>query len=395
MKKIIFAIFVLGAAFSGFGNFASAAPDGGQAHDGVDVNFFYSPTCPYCAKEKIFLKDLKEKYPEIEINQYDVVNSRESQNILQEFYARYEVPKSLQGLVPATFTPTKYFIGFDDKVAKELDNCLKECLVAGDQKLSLSHTSIIEKSVKIPFFGEIKTSNLSFPAMAVALGALDGFNVCSLGALILILSLVLTFHSRKKILIFGGIYLLTTAVVYGFLIFFWYKLFEAVAPYLKIMNLLIGGLGIAGGVYFLRQFFKSRKKCLTCESDSGSKISSKFLPKLESLFKKPSSIFLAAGAVLAFALILTVVEFPCSAVVPIAFAAVMAQAGLSSSSYIFYIAIYIIFYLLDELIVFLIAFFTSKIWLSSPKFFKWIILFEAVILLSMGVYYLSSLFHLA
>ena len=231
--------------------------------------------------------------------------------------------------------------------------------------------------------------------MAVALGALDGFNVCSLGALILILSLVLTFHSRRKILIFGGIYLLTTAMVYGFLIFFWYKLFEAVAPYLKIMNLLIGGLGIAGGVYFLRQFFKSRKKCLTCESDSGSKISSKFLPKLESLFKKPSSIFLAAGAVFAFALILTVVEFPCSAVVPIAFAAVMAQAGLSSSSYIFYIAIYILFYLLDELIVFLIAFFTSKIWLSSPKFFKWIILFEAVILLSMGVYYLSSLFHLA
>src|SRR3989344_5592577 len=118
---------ISGLLFGGF-NFA-------LAHDeAVGVDFFYSPTCPHCAKEKIFLRDLKEKYPEIEINQYDVVNSRESQNILQEFYARYEVPKSLQGLVPATFTPTKYFIGFDDKVAKELDNCLKECLVARSEE---------------------------------------------------------------------------------------------------------------------------------------------------------------------------------------------------------------------------------------------------------------------
>ncbi|MDO8559333.1 MAG: hypothetical protein Q7R84_03295 [bacterium] len=395
MKKIIFAIFVLGAAFSGFSNFASAAPDNGQVHDGVGVDFFYSPTCPHCAKEKIFLKDLQEKYPDVAINQYDVINVQENQKLLKDFYEKYEVPKSLQGLVPATFTPTKYFIGFDDNVAKGLESCLEECLATGDQELSLSHTSIIEKSFKIPFLGEVKTSNLSFPAMAVALGFLDGFNVCSLGALILILSLVLTFKSRKKILIFGGIFILTTAVVYGFLIFFWYKLFEAVAPYLKIMNLLIGGLGLVGGIYFFRQFWKSRKSCLTCESDSGSKISSKFLPKLQNLFKSPSSVFLAAGAVFAFALILTVVEFPCSAVVPIAFAAVMAQAGLPSSSYILYIAIYILFYLLDELIIFFIAFFTSKIWLSSPKHFKWIVLMEAVILLSLGIYYLSSLFHLA
>src|SRR3989338_7002467 len=83
---------------------------------------------------------------------------------------------------------------------------------------------------------------------------------------------VLTLHSIKKILIFGGIYLLTTAVVYGFLIFFWYKLFEAVAPYLKIMNLLIGVLGVSGGIYFFRQFLKARKDSLVCDSAGGQKV---------------------------------------------------------------------------------------------------------------------------
>ena len=404
MGKIIFIIFAASLFFSFFNSvlapaFAEASTFALRAsadksvgeEEKIEIDFFYSPTCPHCAKEKVFLQDLKVKYPELAINQYDVINIQGNQELLREFYERYEVPKSLQGLVPATFTPTKYFIGFDDKVAQGIEGCLKECLSGGKEELSLVNTSIIEKSFNIPLFGEIRMSNLSFLAMAIALGTLDGFNVCSLGAIILILSLVLALGSRKKILIFGGIFILTTAVVYGFLIFFWYKLFEAVIPYFKIINVLIGVLGVGGGVYFFRQFLNFRKSCPTCDSGTGSKISSKFLPKLQNILKNPSSIFLAAGAISAFAFILTVVEFPCSAVVPIAFAAVLAKAGLSSVSYVFYISIYLIFYLLDEIIVFLIAFFTSKIWLSSPKFFKWIVLAEALILFSLGFYYLLSL----
>lgn len=382
MKAIIFSIFVFWLIFGIF-NFASA--------QGVEVDFFYSPTCPHCAKEKIFLRGLEEKYPDLIVNQYDVVNSQKNRKLLSEFYEKYDVSKSFQGLVPATFTPNKHFIGFDEKVAKELESCLRECLAPGGQGLSLSNASIIEKSVKIPLLGEIKLGRLSFPAMAVALGALDGFNVCSLGALILILSLVLAFKSRRKTFIFGGIFLITTAATYGFLIFFWYKLFEAVAPYLSIMNVIIGVFGVSGGVYFLRQFLRTRKNPLVCDSEGGGKVSSKFLPKLQKLLSSPSSIFLAAAAVFAFAFILTVVEFPCSAVVPVAFAAVLSHAGLSPVLYVLYIAIYVLFYLLDEIIVFLIAFFTSKIWLSQPRFFKWIILLEAIILFAIGFYYLSSL----
>ena len=53
MKKIIFAIFVSGLIFGGF-NFV-------LAYEGVEVDFFYSPTCLHCAKEKIFLRELAEK----------------------------------------------------------------------------------------------------------------------------------------------------------------------------------------------------------------------------------------------------------------------------------------------------------------------------------------------
>ena len=75
---------------------------------------------------------------------------------------------------------------------------------------------------------------------------------------------------------------------------------------------------------------------------------------------------LLAGIFL-FAIIITIIEFPCSAVVPVAFAGVLAQAGLSSFQYIFYISLFALFYMLDEIVVFLIAFFTMKIWLASSK----------------------------
>ncbi len=92
--------------------------------------------------------------------------------------------------------------------------------------------------------------------------------------------------------------------------------------------------------------------------------------------------------VLLFAAIITIIEFPCSAMVPVAFAGILAQARLPALFYLLYITLYLIFYLLDEIIVFLIAFFTMKVWLTSSKITTWITLTEALILFILGFYYL-------
>jgi thiol-disulfide isomerase/thioredoxin len=385
MKKSILFLSFFVLLFGGF-NFASA-------QEKVEVYFFYSSTCPHCAQESAFLNELEDEYPEVEIKRFEVIYSSENQELLKSFYKKYEVPKTLQGLVPATFMPEKYFVGFNEGIAAEIENCLERCMRPEKEGISLINTSVIERNIKIPFLGEIKISSFSFPVMAIALGVLDGFNICSLGALILVLSLALALHSRKKILVFGGIFLVTTAFVYGLLIVFWYKFFEFIAAYLKTMEILIGVLGIGGGIYFLRQFIKLRKRGPACEQEIGSSIASKFSAKLQNILKESStsSLFVVMGLIFSFAFVITVVEFPCSAVIPVAFAAVLAEAGLSTFQYLFYISIFVLFYLLDEIIVFLVAFFTSKIWLSSPRVFKWIILLEAVILFFLGFYYLFGI----
>jgi len=379
MKKFVFAIFVFIFLFNTF-DFVLAQDTG------VEINFFYSESCPHCAHEEKFLDELQEKYPEIEINRFSVSN-RNNIELLKEFYKEYEVPVKYYGMVPITFTDERYFLGFNEEIGESIKDCILECK---KDKISEESVTVIdlEGDINLPVIGKINLKKYSLPALAVILGFLDGFNICSLGALVLILGLVLAIKSRKKTLLFGGLFILTTTVVYGILVVIWYQVFSFLIPYIRIMEILIGLLAIGGGVYFLRQFIRFKKYGPMCEVGLGKGIMSKFSLKFQESFKKSGNILLLLGSILLFAGIITVVEFPCSAVVPVIFAGVLSQAQLSTFYYLLYIALFVLLYMLDEIIIFLVAFFTMKVWLASSKAITWITLVEAIILFLLGFYYL-------
>ncbi len=389
MNKWIIAIFVLFLVFTSF-NFVFAQKEE------PEINFFFSNICPHCATEESFLKGLEKKYPEIKINTFEI---SESKNIdfLKDLYHGYKVPSKFYGLVPATFIKDRYFVGFNEEIGKGIEDCVKEVLENGLDKPCSSEQGLqkggvtpvnLGGKINIPFIGEIDIGRYSLSFLAVILGLLDGFNVCSLGALVLILGLVLALRSRKKILIFGGLYILITSLVYGFLIILWYQIFSFFVPYMKIMKILIGLLGIGGGIFFLKEFIKLKKRGAICESGTGEKLFSKFSSKFQKTLKESGSVFLLIGGVILFAGIITIVEFPCSAAVPVVFAGLLAQSQLPTFYYLLYIIAYIIFYTLDEIIVFLIALFTMKVWLTSNKAMIWITLSESIILFILGIYYL-------
>jgi len=379
MKKFVFVVFIFVFLFNAF-DFALAQDTR------VEINFFYSSTCPHCAQEERFLDELQEKYPEIKINRFSVSN-RNNVELLKEFYKEYEVPVEYYGMVPITFTNERYFLGFNEEIGKSIEDCILECK---KDKISEQDVTIIdiEGNIDIPVIGKINIKKYSLPVLAVVLGILDGFNVCSLGALVLILGLVLALGSRKKTLLFGGLFIVTTAVVYGLLIVIWYHIFSFLIPYIRIMEILIGLLAIGGGIYFLRQFIKFKKYGPGCEISAGNRIISRFSSRFQKSLKESGNIILILGSVLLFAGIITIVEFPCSAAVPVIFAGVLTQSGLSVFQYLLYIAIFLFFYMLDEIIVFLVAFLTMKIWLASSKAIIWITLLEAIILFILGIYYI-------
>jgi thiol-disulfide isomerase/thioredoxin len=385
MTKKLFLIFLL---LSGLIFFSPVFAQTNPPADGkLEINFFYSETCPHCKAEQEFLDTLQEEYPQTTINRY-LSSDAESRKLMVDLLIKHSAEK-YAGLVPLTFINEDFFLGFDnaDGAGKEIEASIQRQLADIEPKPAED-----KNKVKLPLIGEVDLSKYSLFGQAFVLGFFDGFNVCSLGALVLILGLVLVLRSRMKILLFGGAYILATAIVYGILIVLWYKLFYYLGPVLNIMNVFVGALGILGAVYFFRQFLKFKKYGPTCDTAQNNNIVTKFSQKVQNTFKETGGIWGVVISIFIFAIVITIVEFPCSAVIPVLFAGILAKAKLSALTYLFYIALYILFYMLDEIVVFIIAVFTMNIKITSGKSMIWLSLIEAIVLLGLGAYYLSSVF---
>lgn len=355
------------------------------------LNFFWAPGCPYCENQKVFLQEINKNYPELEINQYNITQSA-SVAVLTELMKEKPGSERYLGSVPLTFIGQDFFVGFNEQIGQQIESAIKKNYEKIDSEPDFSEEEIKkEKEVfSLPFLGEIDPQDKSLGFLAVIIGLIDGFNICSLGALILILVLVLTLKSRKLTFIFGGLFILVTVLVYGLLVFLWHQLFSFVVPYLTLMKLIIGGAALLGGIYFLKQFFKFKKQGPACDFKEGRLISAASR-KIEASFKEKRNIFFLLGGVILFAAIVTIIEFPCSAVFPVVFTGILAQANLSFWVSAFYIATYLFFYMLIAIVVFLTAVLTKKIWIASGRFITWVSLIGSLLLFFLSFYYFSML----
>ena len=100
------------------------------AQEPIEIDFFYSPTCPHCHEEQIFLDELEKEYAEIKVNRFNVFE-KENVELLKVLYQQYDVAPERWGLVPVTFTPENAFIGFSEKIGEDIKNCLVELCMGG------------------------------------------------------------------------------------------------------------------------------------------------------------------------------------------------------------------------------------------------------------------------
>lgn len=444
-KKIIAIISIfLFVLFPGFANAET------RVETSKEVIMFSSPSCPHCSDAKSFLKDLKaEKQLDFKLTDYTISKNLE---LVNEYYENYDVPSHYRGAVPIMFIGDEFLLGFNQQVTgSQLEKYLTEdvsseevgdntseevvddtsnseeikdessnesvpsdleedpatsendsqdeseeegALVtkpeAGNDANSQEDANVAAggKKVNLPLIGEIDLTDFSLPVLAIILGVIDGFNVCSLGALVLILGLVIALKSRKRIFALGSVFLLTTGLVYGVMIFLWHQLFTVLAPYLRSLEVVVGFLSILGGLYLLREFYKAKKSGPICSSNN---ILSRLAPKVEKIFKNKTNWLLLAGVVILFSGAITIIEFPCSAVIPVIFSGVLVEAGVSQALALLYIALFVLFYLLDEVIIFIIAVMTMRIKIVSPKFIVFFNLLASFIFLGLGIFYLFGL----
>ncbi|MBZ9578552.1 hypothetical protein KJA14_01745 [Patescibacteria group bacterium] len=339
----------------------------------IEIHFFYSVTCPHCAEEKIFLEELEKKYPEIEIKQYEVTRYPENQKILKNFYEKYQVLKGEQGRVPVTFTPTRYFVGFSQQIAENIENCLKECL---GQEGEISH------KIKIPFFGEIDLFQLSLPTLTVVLGALDGLNPCAMWVLLFLIALLINTRSRKKMWLVGGIFIAASGIVYYLILTAWLNLFLAIS-YVNLTRILIGILAIGVGVWQIKNFITYHPgvcKVLGVKS----RIEYGLKERAEKIVTSPFTLAMIGGLII-LALGVNLVEFFCSAGLPAIYTRILAVNSLSTFSYYFYLLLYTFVFMLDDLIIFSLAMITLSRVDFTEKYNYWATLIGGLLIFILGV----------
>lgn len=343
----------------------------------IEINFFSSAICPHCAKEQEFLKELKKKYPGIEIKEYEMFYTQGNQKILNEFYERYNVPDREKGWVPITFTSNRYFIGFNEQVGEDIENCLKECLGVG---------GATTQKIKIPFLGSFDISQMSLPVLTITLGALDGLNPCAMWVLLFLIALLINSRSRKRMWLIGGTFILTSGIVYYLILSAWLNLFLAVS-YVNLTRILIGVFALGVGIWQIRNFIKFRPgvcKVTDGAPGLGERIKNGLKNHTEKIAVSPLTLGILGGAIL-LAFGVNLIEFFCSAGLPAIYTRVLTLNQVSDLGYHLYLLLYTLIFMLDDLIIFSLAVITLSKISFTEKYNYWATLIGGILILILGL----------
>lgn len=348
----------------------------------VTLYFFWGKGCPHCEKEKRFLKDLSSKYPDLEVKDFEIYEHPENRAMLVKMSKELNFNTTA---IPVTIINKQYFAGFRDSITtgKKIEKAVIEeqyDLEHGNSiNSNIKSTALKYETIKIPFFQKINMTELSLPLLSIALGAIDGFNPCAMWVLVMLLSFLIGIKDRKKLIILGSLFLLASAFVYFMVLVAWLNVMLFLA-YITLIKIAIGIIAILAGGYYLKEFFTN--KAGICKV-TGSKQKRYISEKIE-YFVKEKRFLLAACAVVVLAFLVNLIELICSAGIPAVYTQVLALSQLTTCEYYFYIFLYIFFFLLDDLIVFLIAIFSLRLVHVTEKYTIYSHLIGGVALLIIG-----------
>lgn len=350
--------------------------------DKVNFTLFHLETCPHCRAEIAFINStLKPKYNDkVSFNFYEL-REQESLAKLQEFVDRTGARTSG---VPITFVDDKVFYGYNtdattgDQLISAIENAIKT-------REKVKEEAEIDKGPKInvPVLGEINPKKFSLPLLTVVIGLLDGFNPCAMWVLLFLITLLLGMESRKRMLLLGGIFIFASGAVYFAFMAAWFNFILFIGSILMI-RILIGAVAIGIGGKNLYDYWQNRKADgVVCEV-SNQKWTQKVFGKIKEVVHRQSLWWSIVGIIL-LGFSVNLVEMACSAGFPAIYTQVLALSGIPTWQKYLYMVGYIIFYMLDDMIVFAIAMVTLKQKVFGTKYAKYTNLVAGALILILGV----------
>ncbi|MCU0267328.1 MAG: thioredoxin family protein [Acidimicrobiales bacterium] len=325
---------------------ATTTVAGTAAAEPVVLELFWGDGCPHCAAEKRFLEGLAAEQPDLEVRQYEVWYDDANRDLLQD--RADELGFDASG-VPVTIVGDRVWIGFSDRTGEDIRAEVVSRLGGGEAATD-GDGAEVSSSVEVPFVGEVDVASTSLLVATVVIGFVDGVNPCSLWVLTMLLAIVIHQGSRRRVVAVGGVFLLITTALYGFYIVGLYSVLSYVA-YLGWVRVVLALVALAAGVVNLKDYLWYRQGLsLTIPDSSRPGI----YRRIRLLDREPTlPAALVATSVLAVGV--SLLETPCTAGFPVLWTNLLVEQGVDGAQAAGLFAVYMLVFLLDELLVFGVA----------------------------------------
>lgn len=384
----------------------------------INIHLFYGNGCPHCAAEEEFLSDYLKDRTDVKLYKYEIWYDSHNQELLSK--VQKEMGTTNKNGVPFTVIGKKTIVGYADGVTDEqikdainyyLNNDyrdyageitgkvkkaeVKEDITKDESKTEDKKENKIEKAdgtkdsdqtdenVTVPVLGKINAKKVSLPILAVVLGFVDGFNPCAMWILIFLITMLFNMKDRKKMWILGLTFILTSGIVYLMFMLAWLNLATFISK-IAFIRLLIAVIALVVGLINVYKYIDSLKK-----KDEGcdvvdKKDRKKIMEKIISITHEKKFIIALLG-IMVLAASVNIIELMCSIGIPLLFTQILAMNNLSTFSYMIYMFIYIFFFLIDDIVIFVISMVTLKVTGLSTKYTKYSHLVGGIIMLIIGL----------
>ena len=381
--RITVAIFILVVFCFLFPIKADAQNDVNNPNE-IHLHMFYGQGCLHCGSLKLFLNDIKNKYPALIIHEHEVYQNQQERELFEQMSENFNVP--IEG-VPTVFIDDRVIVGFSNAIGVSIENQIKRCLEINCNNPEFKQatpetTQLIGESS--PSFDPGKKEvmqKLTIPVVIFA-ATVDAINPCAFAVLIILMTAALSIANKNRALKFG---LAFTASIYISYFLMGLGLFSALqaSGLSHTFYIIVTVLAIIVGLLNVKDYFWYGKGFLM-------EIPLSWRPTMKKILNSATT---PCGAFIA-GLLVSLFELPCTGGPYIVILGLLAK-GVTRSAGIFYLLLYNLVFVSPLIILSLIIYkglsTTSRLEAIRQKRIKLLHLIAGLIMLGIAIVMIISL----
>jgi len=324
---------------------ASAEPVSDSSSD-FELVLFHGDGCPHCADMRAFVSGLRGRYPDLEVNEYEVWHDEANARLFAETLAALgEEPRA----VPTVVVGGQVIVGQSSGIDRRI-----EAIVA-DLAAGRTPTDAEAFVIDVPAVGAVDVGSGSMVGATALIAFVDGVNPCSLWVLSMLMALVVHSGSRRRVFAVGGVFLLITSMLFGLYMVGAYSTLSIVGQqaWIRLGVALVAGVF---GALHVKEHFTTAGPSVTI----GAEHKPGLFRTMRRLADMDRSLPATLGGTAILAVGVSLLETPCTAGLPLLWTNLLADRNVPASGAVLLFVLYLAIFLLDELVIFGAAVMTMR-----------------------------------